>query len=485
MGEVWQGTDLVLHREVAVKLLRPEFARDEDGLARFRAEAHHAGSLSHPNIAHVYDYWEAEPPEPGHLVMELVDGPSLARILERGPLDPGRTMDIVAQAARGLAAAHGTGLVHRDIKPGNLLIRSDGLLKITDFGISHGPGEALVTQTGALIGTPAYLAPERAAGASATPAADLYSLGVVAHHCLTGRMPFEGEPLAVAIAHVERGMPPLPTTVPPGVAALVADLTSKIPRARPSAAEVALRAAQLRIALDRPAPVASATPARPPDRGPRHRAGRAPRRNTAGPSARAAVALAGIGAAGLVTWVLATMPGTVPQRPPALGPPAASRRVTAHRAATRPPGAATSGASGVASVGPGDAADRAPADVGAPAPSPTVPPATLAEPSATATQSAPAPTQPQPAATQPQPTPPEPSPPPPEPSPPPPEPSQPPPEPSQPPPAATSPAATSPAPSPDPTSGPASGPASSPASGPVSSPQTVKIDAWRADQMTS
>ena len=257
MGDVWRGTDLAIDRRVAIKLLRSEHADDEDGLARFRAEAHHAGSLSHPNIAQVFDYGEARAAEPGYLVMELVEGLSLTRILEDGPLPPGDVMDVVAQAARGLAAAHRAGLVHRDIKPGNLLVRLDGLVKITDFGIATQGGKTPltqpVTQPGMLIGTPAYLAPERISGVPATPAIDLYALGVVAHQCLTGRVPFAGEPLAVALAHLDRGIPPLPPSVPPAVAALVADLTRQDPAARPGSAwDVALRAEHLRVILSGP-----------------------------------------------------------------------------------------------------------------------------------------------------------------------------------------------------------------------------------------
>ena len=226
---------------------------DEEGLARFRAEAHHAGSLSHPNIAQVFDYGEAVTPEPGYLVMELVEGLSLTRILDDGPLPPEDVMDIVAQAARGLAAAHRAGLVHRDVKPGNLLVRSDGLVKITDFGIARAVGDTTVTQPGMLIGTPAYLAPERVSGAPASPATDLYSLGVVAYQCLTGHPPFSGEPLVVALAHLDQGMPALPPSVPPGVAALVAELTRQDPAARPpSAWDVALQAEHLRVLLSSP-----------------------------------------------------------------------------------------------------------------------------------------------------------------------------------------------------------------------------------------
>ena len=257
MGDVWRGTDLAIDRRVAIKLLRSEHADDEDGLARFRAEAHHAGSLSHPNIAQVFDYGEARAAEPGYLVMELVEGLSLTRILDDGPLPPGDVMDVVAQAARGLAAAHQAGLVHRDIKPGNLLVRLDGLVKITDFGIATAAGEnpvtQPVTQPGMLIGTPAYLAPERISGVPATPATDLYALGVVAHQCLTGQVPFAGEPLAVALAHLDRGIPPLPPSVPPAVAALVTDLTRQDPAARPGSAwDVAVRAEHLRVILSGP-----------------------------------------------------------------------------------------------------------------------------------------------------------------------------------------------------------------------------------------
>ena len=194
MGEVWRGTDLALSRAVAVKLLHPEHASQPDGLARFRAEAQQAGSLSHPNIAQVYDYCEPAPPDPAYLVLELVDGPALARHLDGGPLSPARTLDVIEQAASGLAAAHRAGLLHRDIKPGNLLVSQDGLIKITDFGIARAAGSVVHTRTGALTGTPAYLAPERFAGAPATPATDLYALGVVAHQCLTGRAAIRRRP---------------------------------------------------------------------------------------------------------------------------------------------------------------------------------------------------------------------------------------------------------------------------------------------------
>jgi eukaryotic-like serine/threonine-protein kinase len=309
MGQVWQATDLLLNRQVAVKRLGPASARDQAGLARFRAEARHAGSLSHPGIARVYDYWEGDLPGGPCLVMELVDGPSLASVLDDGPLNPARTMDLVAQAARALAAAHVAGLVHRDIKPGNLLVSRTGQVKITDFGIAHAVGSAPITRPGTLIGTPAYLAPEQAIGEPATPAADLYALGIVAYRCLTGTLPFDGPPLAVAIAHQERAMPALPRSVPAGVAALVADLTAKDPRARPaSAVEVARRASQLHAVLTDPAPAPVPAGGRRPGRA-RHR------RPAYATLAAAVTAITG------ASWFLTGTHGTAPvhaqSRPPA------------------------------------------------------------------------------------------------------------------------------------------------------------------------
>ena len=183
-------------------------------------------------------------------MLELVDGPSLAEVLAAGPLEPCYAMDVLAQAAAGLAAAHAAGLVHRDVKPANLLVGPDNQVKITDFGIAYAAGSAPITRTGMLVGTPAYLAPERAAGGPATPASDLYSLGVVGYHCLTGQPPFSGMPVEVAISHQHRALPPLPAAVPAGVAGLIGELTAKDPAARPaSASEVARRAGRLRDAL--------------------------------------------------------------------------------------------------------------------------------------------------------------------------------------------------------------------------------------------
>jgi serine/threonine-protein kinase len=246
-GEVWRATDTVLARPVAVKLLHPRYTQRNEALARFRAEARHAGALSHENIAQVFDYGEPADGQPPYLVMELVDGPSLETVLTGGPLDDRQTMDIVAQAAAGLQAAHAAGMIHRDIKPGNLLLTPGGTVKITDFGIAHTIGSAPVTASGELIGTPGYLAPERAMGERATPASDLYSLGMVAYECLAGTPPFRGTALEVALAHRDRPLPPLPPSVAVGVCALVMRLAAKDPARRLNeAAEVAVWAGLLR-----------------------------------------------------------------------------------------------------------------------------------------------------------------------------------------------------------------------------------------------
>ena len=246
-SEVWRATDAALSRPVAVKLLHPAYAQQPEALARFRAQARHAAALWHENITHIYDYDEpAEGPQP-YLVMELVDGSSLAGVLAGGLLDAARTMDVVAQAAAGLQAAHAMGLVHRDIKPGNLLLASSGTVKITGWGSSHAIGSVPGTATEIVTGTAEYLAPERIAGAHASPASDLYALGVVAYECLTGAPPFVGEPPDVARAHRGHPVPPLPGSAPADVSALVMQLVAKDPAWRPgSAAEVARQAGRLR-----------------------------------------------------------------------------------------------------------------------------------------------------------------------------------------------------------------------------------------------
>src|SRR4051812_31725747 len=213
MGEVWRAQDEVLGRAVAVKVLKEEYAADPNFLSRFRNEARHAAGLSHPGIANVFDYGEVG--DTAYLVMELVAGEPLSALLGReGRLDAGRTLDIVGQAALALQAAHDAGVVHRDVKPGNLLVRPDGGVKVTDFGIARATDATPLTRTGLLVGTAAYVSPEQAGGRTVTPASDIYSLGVVAYECLAGRRPFVADsPMAVAMAHLNDTPPALPGEV--------------------------------------------------------------------------------------------------------------------------------------------------------------------------------------------------------------------------------------------------------------------------------
>ena len=262
VGQVWRASDLLLDREVAVKLLRPEYADHPDTLERFRAEAKHAGSLTHPCVARVYDYGNAGPASPPYLVMEYVNGPSLADMLAVDPVHPVLALDVAAQAAAGLDAAHSIGLVHRDVKPGNILIGADGLVKITDFGIAHAAGSAPITGPGLVMGTTQYMAPERIAGGQATPASDLYALGILIYECLTGLPPYDGGTAEVMAGHLYLPMPPLPAGVPPELGELVTRLTAKDPAARLSdAAEVAAIATRLRDALAADAGLTVAAPA--------------------------------------------------------------------------------------------------------------------------------------------------------------------------------------------------------------------------------
>jgi eukaryotic-like serine/threonine-protein kinase len=255
MGEVWRGEDVLLNRAVAVKLLPTGRAGDGSFLARFRAEARYAASLSHPGIARVYDYGESAEFGGAYLIMELVKGEPLSAILARaGRLSPDATLDIIGQAARALDAAHQAGIVHRDIKPGNLLVAGGGTTKITDFGIATAVRAAQashLTETGMVMGTAMYVSPEQATGAPVDASSDIYSLGVVAYECLAGHVPFmAAEPLAIAYAHKHAPVPALPPDVPEPVAGLVYDMLAKTPAGRPVSAQVvADRADMLRDAL--------------------------------------------------------------------------------------------------------------------------------------------------------------------------------------------------------------------------------------------
>ncbi len=267
MGEVWSAVDLVLGREVAVKLLRAEYVDDPEFRSRFRAEARHAAGLSHPGIASVYDFGEQSEPHPAAwLVMELVPGEPLSALLRRTPrLLPAHALDVVGQAALALEAAHQAGVVHRDVKPGNLLVRPDGVVKVTDFGIARAANAVPVTRTGTMVGTAHYLSPEQAAGRPATPASDVYCLGLVAYECLAGRRPYTADsPVAVAAAHLHQEPPPLSADVPAAVRALVLRALAKDPAARPQhAGELGREAYALRTTLLSGEPLTTAAPLTP------------------------------------------------------------------------------------------------------------------------------------------------------------------------------------------------------------------------------
>ena len=234
MGEVWKAKDLILGRIVAIKVLKEEYTGDPGFLQRFRAEARHTALLNHVGIANVFDYGEEE--GSAYLVMELVPGHPLSSIIEHEQvLSPDRTLSMIAQTARALSVAHSQGLVHRDIKPGNLLIMPDGRVKVTDFGIARLADQVPLTQTGQVMGTAQYLAPEQATGQTATGASDIYSLGVIGYECLTGHRPFSGESqIAIALAQVNDAPPPLPETLPTPVRALLMSMLAKDPKNRPA-----------------------------------------------------------------------------------------------------------------------------------------------------------------------------------------------------------------------------------------------------------
>lgn len=244
MGEVWQATDLVIGRQVAIKILKDEYLGDPGFLERFRAEARHAALVNHEGIANVFDYGEEE--GSAYLVMELVPGEALSTILEREHvLSTDKVLDIVAQTAAALQAAHAAGLVHRDIKPGNLLITPDGRVKITDFGIARIADQVPLTATGQVMGTVQYLSPEQASGHPASPTTDIYSLGIVAYEALAGRRPFTGESqVAIAMAQINETPPDLPVTVSEPVRNLVYACIAKNPADRPQSAAHLARAAQ-------------------------------------------------------------------------------------------------------------------------------------------------------------------------------------------------------------------------------------------------
>jgi serine/threonine protein kinase len=237
MATVELAEDTELRRKVAVKRLFASLAADAVFQERFFREARMAAALSHPNLVAVYDVGE----EDGlpYIVMEYVDGETLAELTARsGPMQPDEAVELLLQVCAGLEHAHAAGLVHRDIKPQNLLVRRDGVVKIADFGIARTLQATQLTQAGTVLGTAAYLAPEQAAGERVTAAADIYSLGAVAYELLTGRTPYEVESLA-DLAQKQRQAPPPLRDVPPELERAVLRALAFKPSKRPSAAAFA------------------------------------------------------------------------------------------------------------------------------------------------------------------------------------------------------------------------------------------------------
>jgi serine/threonine-protein kinase len=294
MGQVWRGTDVLLGRPVAVKVLRSEYTGDPTFRARFRAEAQHAAGLSHPNIAAVFDYGETEATDGSgetlaYLVMELVEGEPLSAVLQReGRLSAAVALSLLEQTASALAEAHRVGLVHRDVKPGNILVRDDGSVKITDFGIAWSAGSVPLTRTGQVIGTPQYLAPEVAEGHHATPASDVYALGLVGYECLTGHPAFDGDnAVTIALKQVRDDPEPLPDDLPGDVRKLIRRALAKDPAARmPDGAAFVAAVEDVRAGRPLPEPPPTRTmapvPGLPPVAGP----AAGPVVRTVGPPAR-------------------------------------------------------------------------------------------------------------------------------------------------------------------------------------------------------
>ncbi len=312
MGDVWAGTDLVLGRQVAVKVLLPALVSDPDFIARFRAEARIMAALRHPGIVQVFDCGEDELPDGGradYLVMEFVTGEPLSRRIEAaGRLDVVETMSIVAQVAQALHAAHRRGIVHRDVKPSNLLVQEDGSVVLVDFGVARSTNVTSITSTNAVPGTALYMAPEQAAGRPVSGATDIYALGAVAYCCLSGSPPFTGDnPLQVAVRHLDDEPPELPHDIPEAVRALVGRALAKDPADRFSSG--AAMAAAARTAVTDPAAatamVAAAAPGSLRDADPTTRtdapaagtSARTRRGPLVGAAAAVLVAVAGLGAA--------------------------------------------------------------------------------------------------------------------------------------------------------------------------------------------
>ena len=234
MGEVWKGYDIQLGRPVAIKALRGDLGVTQEAkLLRLRAEAHNSANLAHPNIAALFEYYEHD--GIGFLVMEYVPSKSLADLFheQNGPMEPTRLLPILIQTARGLFVAHSHGVIHRDVKPANIMVSDSGEVKITDFGVSYSTNQEQITQDAWWWHRTVHF-PGAGAGQHATPQSDIYSLGIVAYEGLCGHRPFTGAtPVDIAAAHVNNPVPPLPDSVDVQLREFVMSMLSKDPLDRP------------------------------------------------------------------------------------------------------------------------------------------------------------------------------------------------------------------------------------------------------------
>jgi eukaryotic-like serine/threonine-protein kinase len=234
MSTVYKARDNVLERMVAVKLLAEHLAEDDGFVARFRREALAAAKLLHPNVVQVYDSGRDPEAHRHFMVMEYVQGPTVTQMMrERDRLPVDEAADIAAQACEGLEYAHRHGVIHRDVKPGNLIVNPDGVVKLVDFGIAKAAEDSRITQIGSVVGTAAYLSPERAQGDEATPSADVYSLGVVLYQMLSGRLPYESGSLTELALRQQEGEPDPLHVLNPDVPAALSRAVSRSLAPRP------------------------------------------------------------------------------------------------------------------------------------------------------------------------------------------------------------------------------------------------------------